>query len=69
MAQPVNQALADTGSYLLDDLNLSGGQQLAGHAAATIGGYYAGRGAKALGGKVMGKLEGCWATAPTLPNS
>ncbi|MBG4226021.1 phage tail tape measure protein [Pseudomonas aeruginosa] len=58
MAQPVNQALADTGSYLLDDLNLSGGQLLAGGAAATIGGYYAGRGAKALGGKVMGKLEG-----------
>ncbi|MGQ7818829.1 phage tail tape measure protein [Metapseudomonas furukawaii] len=58
MAQPVNKALADTGSYLLDDLNLSGGQLLAGGTAATIGGYYAGRGAKALGGKVMGKLEG-----------
>ncbi|MDP1130958.1 hypothetical protein, partial [Klebsiella pneumoniae] len=47
MATPLNKGFADMGSYLLDDLNLSGEQMLAGGAALGVGGYYAGRGAKA----------------------
>lgn len=58
MAQPINKALAETGTYLLDDLNLSGGQLLAGGAGVLAGGYYGGRGAKKLGGMVGSKLFG-----------
>ncbi|WP_165493084.1 phage tail tape measure protein [Stutzerimonas kirkiae] len=65
MAQPINKVLADTGTYLLDDLDLSGGQLLAGGAGILAGGYYAGRGAKKLGGVLGSKLFG---GADTLKN-
>ncbi len=65
MAQPINKAFADFGSYLLDDLNLSGEQMLAGGAALGIGGYYAGRGAKAGAGALLNKFLG---GADTLKN-
>lgn len=58
MAVPLNKELSKMGRYLLDDLNLSGGDLLAGGAALGIGGYYAGRGAKAAGGAVLNKLFG-----------
>ncbi|PMY49105.1 MULTISPECIES: phage tail tape measure protein [Pseudomonas] len=58
MAQPLNKGFADFGSYLLDDLNLSGEQLLAGGVAAGVGGYYAGRGAKAGAGALMNKFMG-----------
>lgn len=58
MATPLNKGFADLGSYLLDDLNLSGEQMLAGGAALGIGGYYAGRGAKSGAGALLNKFMG-----------
>ncbi|NMY01462.1 phage tail tape measure protein [Pseudomonas sp. WS 5059] len=58
MARPLNKGFADFGSYLLDDLNLSGEQMLAGGAAMGVGGYYAGRGAKAGAGALLNKFMG-----------
>lgn len=58
MATPLNKGFADMGRYLLDDLNLSGEQMLAGGAALGIGGYYAGRGAKAGAGALLNKFMG-----------
>ncbi|WP_347505637.1 phage tail tape measure protein [Pseudomonas anguilliseptica] len=58
MAQPLNKGFADMGSYLLDDLNLSGEQMLAGGVAAGVGGYYAGRSAKAGAGALLNKFIG-----------
>ncbi|QLG90937.1 phage tail tape measure protein [Pseudomonas yamanorum] len=58
MARPLNKGFADLGSYLLDDLNLSGEQMLAGGAALGVGGYYAGRGAKAGAGALLNKFMG-----------
>ncbi|KPA91399.1 Phage-related minor tail protein [Pseudomonas asplenii] len=58
MAQPLNKGFSEFGSYLLDDLNLSGEQMLAGGALAGIGGYYAGRGAKAGVGALFNKFLG-----------
>jgi hypothetical protein len=58
MATPLNKGFADMGSYLLDDLNLSGEQMLAGGAAAGVGGYYAGRGAKSGAGALLNKFMG-----------
>lgn len=58
MAKPLNKSFADMGSYLLDDLNLSGEQMLFGGAALGVGGYYAGRGAKAGAGALLNKFMG-----------
>ena len=58
MATPLNKGFADLGNYLLDDLNLSGEQMLAGGAALGVGGYYAGRGAKAGAGALLNKFMG-----------
>ena len=58
MARPLNKGFADMGTYLLDDLNLSGEQMLAGGAALGVGGYYAGRGAKAGAGALLNKFMG-----------
>lgn len=58
MAQPLNKQFADFGTYLLDDLNLSGEQMLAGGVAAGVGGYYAGRGAKAGAGALLNRFMG-----------
>ncbi|SDZ39045.1 phage tail tape measure protein [Pseudomonas salomonii] len=58
MATPLNKGFADMGRYLLDDLNLSGEQMLAGGAALGVGGYYAGRGAKAGAGALLNKFLG-----------
>ncbi|WP_104911921.1 phage tail tape measure protein [Pseudomonas sp. LG1D9] len=58
MATPLNKGFADMGRYLLDDLNLSGEQMLAGGAALGVGGYYAGRGAKAGAGALLNKFMG-----------
>lgn len=58
MSQPLNKAFADMGTYVLDDLNLSGEQMLAGGLAAGVGGYYAGRGAKAGAGALLNKFLG-----------
>ncbi len=58
MAIPLNRGFADFGSYLLDDLKLSGEQMLAGGAALGVGGYYAGRGAKAGAGALLNKFLG-----------
>ncbi|MDU9022173.1 phage tail tape measure protein [Pseudomonas corrugata] len=58
MAKPLNKGFADFGSYLLDDLNLSGEQLLAGSAVAGIGGYYAGRGVKSGAGALINKFMG-----------
>ncbi|WP_407597054.1 phage tail tape measure protein [Pseudomonas aeruginosa] len=58
MARPLNKGFADMGTYLLDDLNLSGEQMLAGGAALGAGGYYAGRGAKAGAGALLNKFMG-----------
>lgn len=65
MATPLNKGFADLGSYLLDDLNLSGEQMLVGGAALGLGGYYAGRGAKAGAGALLNKFLG---GADTLKN-
>lgn len=58
MAQPINKGFADFGGYLLDDLNLSGEQMLGAGMATGIGGYYAGRGAKAGAGALLNKFMG-----------
>lgn len=58
MATPLNKGFADLGTYLLDDLNLSGEQMLAGGALMGVGGYYAGRGAKAGAGALLNKFLG-----------
>lgn len=58
MAQPLNKGFAQFGSYLLDDLNLSGEQMLGGGLAMGAGGYYAGRGAKAGVGALLNKFMG-----------
>lgn len=58
MATPLNKGFAEMGSYLLDDLNLSGEQMLVGGAALGVGGYYAGRGAKAGAGALLNKFMG-----------
>ncbi|UCZ84461.1 phage tail tape measure protein [Pseudomonas sp. L5B5] len=58
MAQPLNKGFSEFGSYLLDDLNLSGEQMLAGGALVGVGGYYAGRGAKAGAGALFNKFLG-----------
>ncbi|MFF3705014.1 phage tail tape measure protein, partial [Pseudomonas qingdaonensis] len=58
MAKPLNKGFADMGSYLLDDLNLSGEELLLGGAALGVGGYYAGRGAKAGAGALLNKYMG-----------
>ncbi|MCY1395682.1 Phage-related minor tail protein [compost metagenome] len=56
MAQPLNKAFAEAGSYLLDDLNLSGEQMLGAAVGGSVATYYGGRGLKAIGGKLAGKL-------------
>lgn len=58
MSKPLNKGFADFGSYLLDDLNLSGEQLLAGSAAVGVGGYYADRGVKAGAGALINKFMG-----------
>jgi len=58
MATPLNKGFAEMGNYLLDDLNLSGEQMLAGGALMGVGGYYAGRGAKAGAGALFNKFLG-----------
>ncbi|WP_064116772.1 phage tail tape measure protein [Pseudomonas fluorescens] len=58
MATPLNKGFADLGTYLLDDLNLSGEQMLFGGAALGVGGYYAGRGAKAGAGALLNTFMG-----------
>jgi len=58
MATPINKGFTEFGSYLLDDLNLSGEQMLGAGIATGIGGYYAGRGAKAGAGALISKLLG-----------
>lgn len=58
MAQPLNKGFADFGSYLLDDLNLSGEQMLAGGALAGVSTYYAGRGVKSGAGALFNKFLG-----------
>jgi hypothetical protein len=58
MAQPLNKGFAQFGSYLLDDLNLTGEQMLGGGLAIGAGGYYAGRGAKAGVGSLLNKFMG-----------
>ncbi|KPA90602.1 Phage-related minor tail protein [Pseudomonas asplenii] len=58
MATPLNKQFAEMGRYLLDDMNLSGEQMLLGGAALGVGGYYAGRGAKAGAGALLNKVMG-----------
>lgn len=58
MAKPLNKGFADMGSYLLDDLNLSGEQMLAGGAALGVGGYYAGRGLQSGASALLNKYIG-----------
>lgn len=58
MAKPINKGFTEFGSYLLDDLNLTGEQMLGAGIATGIGGYYAGRGAKAGAGALISKLLG-----------
>lgn len=58
MSQPLNKSFADFGSYLLDDMKLSGEQMLGAGMATGIGGYYAGRGLKAGGGALLNKFLG-----------
>jgi hypothetical protein len=58
MAQPLNKGFAQFGSYLLDDLNLTGEQMLGGGLALGAGSYYAGRGAKAGAGALLNKFMG-----------
>lgn len=58
MSKPLNQSFADFGSYLLDDMKLSGEQMLGAGIATGIGGYYAGRGLKAGGGALLNKFLG-----------
>ncbi|WP_139110476.1 hypothetical protein [Pseudomonas syringae] len=58
MATPLNKGFAELGTYMLDDLKLSGEQMLAGGAALGIGSYYAGRGAKTGAGALLNKVMG-----------
>jgi hypothetical protein len=58
MSRPINEAFANMGSYLLDDLNLSGEQMIGLGAATAIGGYYTGRGLKKGAGALLNKLPG-----------
>ncbi|OAN31153.1 phage tail tape measure protein [Pseudomonas oryzihabitans] len=58
MARPLNESFADLGSYLLDDMKLSGEQMLGAGIATGIGGYYAGRGLKAGSGALLNKFLG-----------
>jgi hypothetical protein len=58
MLRPINEAFANMGSYLLDDLNLSGEQMIGLGAATAIGGYYTGRGLKKGAGALLNKLPG-----------
>lgn len=58
MSKPLNQSFADFGTYLLDDMKLSGEQMLGAGIATGIGGYYAGRGLKAGGGALLNKFLG-----------
>ena len=58
MSRPINEAFASMGTYLLDDLNLSGEQMRGLGAATAIGGYYTGRGLKKGAGALLNKLPG-----------
>ncbi|QLG92297.1 phage tail tape measure protein [Pseudomonas yamanorum] len=58
MSRPINEAFANMGTYLLDDLNLSGEQMIGLGAATAIGGYYTGRGLKKGAGALLNKLPG-----------
>ena len=58
MSRPINEAFASMGTYLLDDLNLSGEQMMGLGAATAIGGYYTGRGLKKGAGALLNKLPG-----------
>lgn len=58
MAQPLNKTFTDFGTYILDDLNLTGEQMLGAGIATGLGGYYAGRGAKAGAGALLNKFLG-----------
>ncbi|WP_445677488.1 phage tail tape measure protein [Pseudomonas putida] len=58
MAQPLNKSFTEFGTYLLDDLNLTGEQMLGAGIATGLGGYYAGRGAKAGAGALLNKFLG-----------
>lgn len=58
MAQPLNKSFTEFGSYILDDLNLTGEQMLGAGIATGLGGYYAGRGAKAGAGALLNKFLG-----------
>ncbi|EKT4504076.1 phage tail tape measure protein [Pseudomonas putida] len=58
MAQPINKSFTEFGSYILDDLNLTGEQMLGAGIATGLGGYYAGRGAKAGAGALISKFLG-----------
>lgn len=58
MAKPINKGLTEFGSYILDDLNLTGEQMLGAGIATGLGGYYAGRGAKAGAGALLNKFLG-----------
>lgn len=61
MSQPINKAMADAGSYLLDDLNLTGGQMVGLAAGTAVAGNYAGRlgkfGLSKLGNLVGGGMD------------
>ncbi|GAP66261.1 phage-related tail protein [Mizugakiibacter sediminis] len=58
MAQPINKAFADAGSYLLDDLNLSGEQLIGGTFVAGLGAHSLGRFGKYGLGKISKWLDG-----------
>ncbi|HGY9637884.1 TPA: phage tail tape measure protein [Pseudomonas putida] len=58
MAQPINKSFTEFGNYILDDLNLTGEQMLGAGIATGLGGYYAGRGAKAGAGALLNKFLG-----------
>ncbi len=58
MAQPLNKSFTEFGSYILDDLNLTGEQMLGAGIATGLGGYYAGRGAKAGAGALLNRFLG-----------
>ncbi|USS56978.1 phage tail tape measure protein [Pseudomonas kermanshahensis] len=58
MAQPLNKSFTEFGTYILDDLNLTGEQMLGAGIATGLGGYYAGRGAKAGAGALLNKFLG-----------
>lgn len=58
MAQPVNKAFAEVGTYLLDDLNLSGEQLIGGTFVAGLGAHSLGRFGKYGLGKISKWLDG-----------